>query len=209
MKKNFLLVGLILASFGAYSFQNTHTAILGTEVREGVSVVINVTSSNGPVAGALVKITNNGMTIGAGTTDATGKSSISIASYNRQFVQIEVSHALYKNEKLIDVILETGKAYALTMKSKSESAEVITEKSEEKVVKIEEKTQNANEKAEESKQNAEKYQENKTAAEKSQEQLKKEQEETQRLADEKRKNAEALQAEADRKKAEAQKQQQT
>jgi flagellar biosynthesis GTPase FlhF len=207
MKKKFLLVGLVLASFGAYSFTAASTTS-SVEIKQGVAITFNVSSSAGPVAGALIKITNNGMTIGAATTDATGKSTINIPQYNGQIVQIEVSHALYKSGKLIDQTLENGKSFTISLKAKTDTAESVIMKSEEKVEKIEGKTEEANKKAEEEAKKAEEYKQNKENAVKSQEELRKEKEEAQRIAEEKQRNAEATMSDAEKKQAEAEKQRQ-
>jgi len=207
MKKKILLVGLVLASFGAYSFTTVTTAHR-SEIKEGVSITFNVSSGNGPVAGALIKITNNGMTIGAATTDASGKSTISIPQYNGQIVQIEVSHALYKSGKLIDQTLENGKSFTIALKGKTDTAETVIMKSEEKVEKIEGKTEDANKKAEEEAKKAEEYKQNKENAVKSQDELRKEKEEAQRIAEEKQRNAESTMTDAEKQKAAAEKQRQ-
>ena len=149
MKKKVLIIGLLLTSFGSYSFHTTINTRPQISVKEAISVSVSVSSTSGAVSGALVKISLNGVTIGAGTTDATGKATIAIASYNKQPVSIDVTHVLYKEQKMTAVILENGKALSFVMKSKSENAAEVTKKSEEKVTKIEEKTSNTVEKTEE------------------------------------------------------------
>ena len=146
MKKYLILIGCLLV--GQISLHAKQTRIDATETiqREAVTVSISVTSNGVAVKGAFVKITTGTITIGAGMTDDKGVATISIATYGKQISNISVTHAMYRDEKMIDQVLENGRAYTFALKSKGESAEEVTTESNEKIKEIEEKTQRSEQK---------------------------------------------------------------
>ncbi len=193
MKKCFMFASALLctsAVLANHSKLNNRIEILS---KEAVSVTISITADGKPVKGALVRITSSGMAVGAATSDETGKAAISLPTYGKQLVTIQVSHAMYKDQKLAEIVLENGATFDFVLKSKTESAEMITTESQEKVAKIEEKTAKSEEKTTEYETDAEKLAREREEAVRSQEQLRKEREEAERIATEKKKAAEEKQ----------------
>lgn len=190
MKKVYVLVAVVLASFGTFASTEGTIVSIENNIKEGVDVVISVTSDGAAVKGALVKIVAERMVIGAGTTDEGGNVSINIASYGGQMVSIEVFHNLYKSDKLNDTKLENGKTYSFILKSKGESVEEITEESEVRVVETQEEI-------EKEKQDAAEAVSRKEDAIKNQEQRRKEAEEAKKQAEEAIKEAEEAKKEVE------------
>ena len=95
MKRIYMLLAAFCFSLSApVSAMNIEEGVT-VEAKEGVAVTITVKSSTGKaVKGALIKVIANKMVIGAGSTDEGGNAAIKIASYGKQTVDIEVSHAL-------------------------------------------------------------------------------------------------------------------
>jgi uncharacterized protein (TIGR02145 family) len=115
--------------------------------KEGISVAVNINSSSGPVSEALVKISTNGMTIGSATTDEYGKATVTFPTYyGGQISTIEVSHALYINEKKTNLTPSNGSSFDFLLKSKTESTDAINQNSEKKAKNgVEEKVEKENE----------------------------------------------------------------
>ena len=192
MKKGYILVATMLVSFGSFSATTVVKNPMENEIKVGVSLTVSVKSDGEPVKGALVKIVSNRMVIGAGTSDDSGNTKISIESYGDQLVTIEVFHSMYKSTKLRDVVLTEGKTFNVTMVSKTESAEDVKAESDEKVAKTQEqleKEKQATQEAIERKEEALKKQEE---AKKETEEAKKETEEAKKEAEEAKKEAEEL-----------------
>ena len=110
MKKIYILVSVILASSGAFAFNENPTVVSTSVVdqKAGVDITITVNSNGTVVKGALVKVVADKTVIGAGTTNESGSVSISIPTYGDQTVTIEVYHSLYKTDKLSVVKLENA-----------------------------------------------------------------------------------------------------
>merc|ERR1712188_79325 len=77
------------------------------------------------------------MTVGSGTTDASGNATVSLKIYSDQLVSIEVFHSLYASEKLKDRKLSDGASFSVIMRMKKDSAEEIAADTQEKTEKIE------------------------------------------------------------------------
>ena len=205
MKKSFIFASLLFCSSVAFG-SNLITNNLTNETRkEAITVTINISSNGSPVKGALIRITSDGMPIGSSASDDFGKATISIPTYGNQFVQIQIIHSLYKDQKMSDVVLVNGKNFDFILKNKTETVDEITNESVEKINKIEEKTVKSEEKTTQHEKDAEKYSTEKEESAKYQEQLSKEKEEAVRLAEEKNKLAELKKAEAEKKQIEADK----
>jgi len=169
MKKRFILIGLLLTSFGAFSMNIGVEPGVKQEIKEGVSITVSVKSGDTPVKGALVKVFSARMVIGAGTTDASGNAAITINSYGTQPVTIEVLHALYKKKTLEGIKLSNGNTYNVALVAKGASAEEINAESEEKIAEekalIDEHTKTAEELAKEREEAAALAEEKKRLAE--------------------------------------------
>ena len=200
MKKSFIFASLLFCTSAVYASTTETTVVIEKSEKEAITITINVSSAGKPVKGALVRITSGTLSIGASSTNELGVATIAIPSYAKQLAIIEVSHSLYKTQKLPEIILENGKAYTFILKGKAETAEEITTESAEKVTKIEEKTAKSEEKTTQYEKEAEQLSAEKEQAVKSAEQLRKEKEEAQRVAEEKQKAAELKQAEVDKQK---------
>ena len=176
----------------------SENSFLGSAKIDAISFTVSAKSEDGkPIEGALVKITSSGITIGAGTTNNVGNAIIRIASYEQQLADVSVSHSLYKDQFLTGITLAEGKIVAISLKRQTATADVIAEKTEEKVAKIEDKTTKANEKTTQYETEAERLAREREAVQQSQEQLIKEREEAQRIAEEKKRQADQKQLEAD------------
>lgn len=197
MKNIYIAATLILCSFGVQAAEADKSPITSVEIQEGVSVTINVKSEGQPVAGALIKIVHNRITVGSRTTDASGNATVSVKNYTGQVVSIEVFHKLYASEKLHDRTLKEGANFNVIMRSKKKSAEEIAAASEEKTEKIEGQIANEQKSAEEAAAEKE-------ASLKRQEELRKEQEEIAAKTEKAKKEIEeaAAETEAIRKEAE-------
>ncbi|EPB65918.1 hypothetical protein ANCCEY_15002 [Ancylostoma ceylanicum] len=193
MKKQVFLASLFFASMGVtvYAGDVDHKITVEEISKQGISVKVAVQSERGPVVGAMVKITHNGMTIGAGTTDASGNVAISIPSYNKQLVRIDVTHAMYKEDKLVDVVLEDGKTFNFSLKPKTESLDAVAAKEAEQAAR-QEAAKKAAEDAEKQRQEIAK----------ATDETAKQAEETRKLAEQKSAEAKAAQLEAEAKKKE-------
>ncbi len=186
MKKHFVFYCLILlASLHSYPLQAKSNI---SAVKEALTVNVSVSCDGKGVSGAMVKLVTKvgGITIGAAATDASGKALISVPTYGKQLVSIQVTHAMYRDGSLSDLVLENGLTYAVPVKSRTQSAEVVASNSAEKVAKAEDKTAKSEEKASNYEREAEQHAADKEKAAASQEQLKKEREEAERAAAEKK-----------------------
>ncbi|HLU87875.1 MAG TPA: hypothetical protein VKZ44_08985, partial [Taishania sp.] len=195
MKKQIFFASLLFASVASVTFASdfkeaTQVHSVNT-IKEAVSVTISVTSERGPVAGALIKITAGGLTIGAGTTDANGNTTINIPSYNKQLVRIDVTHSMFKDDKKVDFILENGSTIQFTLKPKTESLDAAAAREAESV-KRQEEAKKAQEEANRQKEEAQKRAE----------QVNKEAEEARKAAEAKKAEAKAIQEEAEKKRKE-------
>jgi len=139
MKNIILITSLIFSGFSTAVYAETIIEWNETGQKEGLSVTISATYGSEPVEGALVKITHERTVVGAGNTDANGSANISLPQYGKQLVTIEVYHSLYRASKLKDIVLENGKTYSFSMKSKSETVEEITAESAKTESKLESK----------------------------------------------------------------------
>jgi hypothetical protein len=187
MKKIILVCGLLVCGQSSVVFAGDKSSITTNFKKEAVTVTVQVLSAGKPVKGALVKVVSlvGNITIGAGTTDEGGKAIVAIPTYNKQLISIQVSHSMFRENRLDDIALENGKTYGIQLKSRTESADEVTAESSEKVNKLEEKTVKNEEKESQYRNDAEKYAAEKEKAAASNEQLRKERDETEKSASEK------------------------
>ncbi|MDB4324367.1 hypothetical protein N9963_03115, partial [Crocinitomicaceae bacterium] len=199
VKNLYLFVVVALTSWGSFAVSEKPINSSNWNIKEAVSVTVSLNNGGNAVKGALIKIIGERIVIGAATSDESGNATINIASYGGQLVSIEVFHRLYKNDKLKDVKLETGKTYSFTLVGKGETIEEIQEGSEAKVVKtqgeIEEEKREAEEaviRREEAVKNQEEILKEKEEFVVQREEAKREIEQAKKEAEEARKEAEEI-----------------
>lgn len=110
MKPYLFIATVILVANSLKATTSTTCTILEQQVKEIIYVSVKVTSDNGPVEGAIIKINSQGYQSlifrHESKTDHNGFAKFKIEGHDNPSVNVEVSHPLYKDRRIKAVTLK-------------------------------------------------------------------------------------------------------
>ena len=138
MKHYLFIATIFLAAYSLKANAPTTSTIIEQEVKEIIYVSVKITSDNGPVEGALIKIYLQETPFSrmdffhSGPSDHNGIANFKILDYTNPTVNIEVSHPLYMNRKIKAITLKHGHIVNIHLKTKESTGDALLKENDEK-----------------------------------------------------------------------------